>query len=91
MLEYKSGETNLVVTSDKLTEHEHIRQAQEDGCPVVSVLWIHMCLHLNRILPFQYFMPKTSEVSEVTEEVKLDKSKHKKQEYVGIAKNLVRE
>ena len=58
MYEYVKGETNLVITSTRLKPSEIITQAKEDECPVVSVLWLHMCLHLNTLLPYHIFKPR---------------------------------
>lgn len=100
MYEYKTGETNLVITSDRLKPSGVIDKAKKDGCPVVSVLWIHLSLHLNTLLPYNIFEPKeecNKSEEEKTEEIKnpeLEKKKSKRakrqQDYIELATKLVR-
>lgn len=58
MPEYKSGVTNLVVTTDRIKPSSVIDQALKDNCRIVSVLWIHLSMHLNTLLPYDLFTPK---------------------------------
>lgn len=68
MKEYQKDVTNLVVTRDVIHhESEVIKQAERDGVPIVTVFWVHLSVHLNTILPYEYFRAK-----------KYDEVKHKK-------------
>lgn len=80
MYEYKSGETKVVVTSDKLLINDVIKQAQKDKCPIVSIAWIQMCMHFHTILPYEVFKPlesfdqsskKVEEVEESDKEIEI--------------------
>lgn len=62
MLGYETGKTNLVVTTDKLMPSKVIEQAQSDKCPIVSVAWLHLSMHLNTLLPYELFTPKSGKV-----------------------------
>ena len=58
MHEYESGVTNLVVTTDRLKHSDVLDQAIKDKWKIVSVLWIHLSMHLNTLLPYELFTPK---------------------------------
>lgn len=68
MLEYKSGVTNLVVTTDRIKPSSVIDQAVKDNCRIVSVLWIHLSMHLNTLLPYELFAPKDYKLNELNSE-----------------------
>ena len=68
MLEYKSGETNLVITFDRELKDPILKQAKEDGCKIVTGTWMHMSIHLNTVLPFEIFEPKPIEEIKINDE-----------------------
>ena len=68
---YKSTFTNLIITYDRELKEEVFKQADKDGCPIVTGNWLHMSMHLNTLLPFDLFRPKPYEnliISQKSEE-----------------------
>lgn len=77
MEEYKSGETNLVITGMRLKESEVIEKALLDNVPIVSIIWVQMSINFRKKLPYDYFKPRTINRSSDSSNQTTDETKPK--------------
>jgi RNA polymerase II C-terminal domain phosphatase-like 3/4 len=77
MEEYKSGETNLVITGLRMKENEVIEKALADNVPIVSIIWVQMSINFRRRLPYDLFKSRSMNRSSDSSNQTTDEAKQK--------------